>query len=137
MGEDRVAKATRDLASEVQCDLLAAHRSSAMVEVAVGGDPGLNAGHGLVGVDLHKDRATCMLAGEVADDGGVFQQRPGFFGVNHEVDERRMSARLVLSPEFVQFPVDGMDWHFSLVANGLEVTLMGCEVLQFGQKFRP
>ena len=74
MGEDRVAKAAGDFAGKVQSDLLAANRAPAVVEMAVGRDPRLNAGHGLAGVDLHKDRAAGMLAGEVAHDGRVFQQ---------------------------------------------------------------
>ena len=95
-----------------QSDLLAANRAPAVVEMAVGSDPRLNAGHGLAGVDLHKDRAAGMLAGEVAHDGGVFQQWAGFFRIDHEVDQGRMGSRLVLDAEFVQLAIDGMDRHF-------------------------
>ena len=112
MGEDCIAKAAGDLAGEVQGDLLAADRSPAVVEMAVGGDPCLNAGYGLVGVDLHKDGATGMLAGKVADDGGVFQQGAGLFRIDHEIDEGRMGARFVLRAEFVQLAIDGVDRHF-------------------------
>jgi hypothetical protein len=59
--------------------------------------------------DLHEDGAAGVLAGEIADDGGVFEQGAGFLGIDDEIHQRGVGARLVLLPELAEFPVDLRD----------------------------
>lgn len=112
MGEDGVAEAAGDFAGEVEGDLFAADGFQAVGEVAVSGDPGADGGIGLGAVDADEDGAAGVFAGEVADDGGVFEECAGFFGVDDEVHQRGVGAGVVLFPEFAEFAVDFGDGDF-------------------------
>ena len=112
VGKNGVAETPGDGAGEIKSDLLAAHGLLAMGQVAVRGDPCANAGHGLAAIDLHQDGAAGVLAGEIADDGRVLQQRTGLLGIDHQVHERSVGARFVLVPEFAEFAVNFANRHF-------------------------
>ena len=105
MGENGVAETAGDTAGEAEGDLLAANGFLAVGEMAMGGDPGAERGL-LVADDLHEDRAAGVLAGEIADDARVFQQASFSLGIDDEVHQRRVGARVVLLPQRAQLVVD-------------------------------
>lgn len=112
VGEDGVAEAAGDFSGEMEGDLLAADGFHAVGEVAVGGDPGADGGLGMGAFDADEDCAAGVLAGEVVNDRGIFDEGAGFLRVDDEVHQRGVGAGFVLFPELAEFPVDGGDGDF-------------------------
>ena len=105
MGEDGVAEAPGDTAGEAESDLLAADRFLAVGELAMRGDPRAE-GCFLIAGDFHEDGAASVLTSEITDDARIFQQATFSLGVNDEVHQRRVGARIVLLPQGAQLVVD-------------------------------
>ncbi len=138
VGEDGVAETAGDAAGEVEGNLLAADGFPAVGEVAVGGDPGTQAGQRFGAVDLDEDRAAGVIPGEVADDGGVFPQGAGFLGIDDEIHQRGVGACVVLLPEFAEFLFDLGDRNFEseFRANGGDGGVRGGRHADAGRSHR-
>lgn len=88
VGENDAGQASGGAAIEAEGDLFRADfLGSARVQVAMGGDPGVDGGFGGVGVALDEKGAEGVFGGEGSEQGGVGGNGFGGFAVDGEVDQ--------------------------------------------------